>query len=105
MVTRLSWSGNEKGSMEKATHTIRFATLQSTSANEIPLDQIKNQQPDLVLDALIGYGEAAPKGQVAELIASTAPCRAPALAPDVPSGVAANERADSRSTRQHRDGR
>jgi NAD(P)H-hydrate repair Nnr-like enzyme with NAD(P)H-hydrate epimerase domain len=91
--------------MEKATHTIRFATLQSTSANEIPLDQIKNQQPDLVLDALIGYGEAAPKGQVAELIASTAPCRAPALAPDVPSGVAANERADSRSTRQHRDGR
>ena len=26
MVTRWSWSGNEKGSMEKATHTIRFVT-------------------------------------------------------------------------------
>ena len=58
--------------MEKATHTIRFATLQSTSAK--------------VSDALIGYGNAAP-GQVAELIASTASCRTPALALDVPSGV------------------
>jgi NAD(P)H-hydrate epimerase len=72
--------------MEKATHTIRFATLQSTSAKEIPLDQIRNQQPDLVSDALIGYENAAP-GQVAELIASTASCRTPALALDVPSGV------------------
>lgn len=62
--------------------------LQSTSAEEISLDQIKNQQPDLVLDALIGYGlKAAPKGRVAELIASTASWRAPVLALDVPSGV------------------
>jgi len=62
--------------------------LQSTSAKEIPFDQIKDQQPDLVLDALIGYGlNAAPKGQVAELIASTTSYRAPVLALDVPSGV------------------
>jgi NAD(P)H-hydrate epimerase len=62
--------------------------LQSTSAKEIPLDQIKNQQPDLVLDALIGYGlNAAPKGQVAELIAWTTSYRAPVLSLDVPSGI------------------
>jgi NAD(P)H-hydrate epimerase len=62
--------------------------LQSTSAEEIPLDQIKNQQPDLVLDALIGYGlKAAPKGRVAEFIALTTSNRAPVLALDVPSGV------------------
>src|SRR6516164_1089500 len=37
--------------------------LQSTSAREIALDQIKDQRPDVVLDALIGYGlNAAPKG-------------------------------------------
>ena len=62
--------------------------LQSTSAKEIPHAQIKHQQPDLVLDALIGYGlNAAPQGQVADLIASTASYRAPVLALDVPSGV------------------
>jgi len=62
--------------------------LQSTSAKEIAVDQIKNQQPDLVLDALIGYGlSAAPKGRVAELIAWTRSDRAPVLALDVPSGV------------------
>jgi NAD(P)H-hydrate epimerase len=62
--------------------------LQSTSAKEIPLDQIADQQPDLVLDALIGYGlNAAPRGRVAELIAWTTLDRAPVLALDVPSGV------------------
>jgi len=62
--------------------------LQSTSAVEVGLDEMKNQQPDLVLDALIGYGlKAAPKGQVADLIALTASYRAPLLSLDVPSGV------------------
>ena len=62
--------------------------LQSTSAKEIPFDQITGQEPDLVLDALIGYGlNAAPKGPVAELIAWTRLYRAPVLALDVPSGV------------------
>jgi NAD(P)H-hydrate epimerase len=62
--------------------------LQSTSAREIALDQIKDQRPDVVLDALIGYGlNAAPKGHVAELIASPTSYRAPVLSLDVPSGV------------------
>src|SRR5262249_52978267 len=62
--------------------------LQSTSATEISFDQITDQQPDLVLDALIGYGlNAAPKGRVAELIAWTTSYRAPVLSLDVPSGV------------------
>ena len=62
--------------------------LQSTSAKEIPFDQITDQQPDLVLDALVGYGlNAAPKGPVAELIVWTTSYRAPVLALDVPSGV------------------
>jgi NAD(P)H-hydrate epimerase len=62
--------------------------LNSTSAQEISLDQIKDQRPDLVLDALIGYGlNAAPKGQVAELIVLTTSYRAPVVSLDVPSGV------------------
>jgi len=62
--------------------------LQSTSAKEIPSDQIANEHPDLVLDALIGYGlKAAPSGRVAELIKWTRSCGAPVLALDIPSGV------------------
>jgi NAD(P)H-hydrate epimerase len=62
--------------------------LQSTSAREIPFDQITNEHPDLVLDALIGYGlKAAPAGRVAELIRWTRSYGAPVLALDIPSGV------------------
>jgi len=62
--------------------------LQSTSAKEVSLGQVTGQQPDFVLDALIGYGlNEAPNGRVAELIASTRSSRVPVLALDVPSGV------------------
>jgi NAD(P)H-hydrate epimerase len=62
--------------------------LQSTSAIEIPFDQITKEQPDLVLDALIGYGlKAAPAGRVAELIKWTRSSGASVLALDIPSGV------------------
>ncbi len=62
--------------------------LQSTSAEEIPPEQITHQQPDMVLDALIGYGlRSAPAGRVADLIEWTRSSRAPVLALDIPSGV------------------
>jgi NAD(P)H-hydrate epimerase len=64
--------------------------LESTSAKEIPFEQVTVQHPDLVLDALIGYGlRSAPKGRVEELIEWTGSNRAPALALDIPSGVEA----------------
>jgi NAD(P)H-hydrate epimerase len=62
--------------------------LQSTSAQEIPPEKAAAQQPDLVLDALIGYGlHSAPQGRVGDLIQWTGSNRAPALALDIPSGV------------------
>src|SRR5262249_41524730 len=62
--------------------------LHSTSAKEIPLEQIGNERPTLVLDALIGYGlQSAPSGRVAELIEWTRLSAAAVLALDIPSGI------------------
>src|SRR5262249_34827082 len=62
--------------------------LHSTSAKEIPLEQIGNERPTLVLDALIGYGlQSAPSGRVAELIEWTRLSAASVLALDIPSGI------------------
>jgi len=62
--------------------------LKSTSAREIAFDRIQDEHPDLVLDALIGYGlQSAPSGRVADLIEWTTSSAAPVLALDIPSGV------------------
>jgi NAD(P)H-hydrate epimerase len=62
--------------------------LKSTSAREISFDHIEDEHPDLVLDALIGYGlQSAPSGHVADLIEWTASSAVPVLALDIPSGV------------------
>ena len=64
--------------------------LKSTSAREISVDRIQDEHPDLVLDALIGYGlQSAPSGHVADLIEWTTLSAAQVLALDIPSGVAA----------------
>lgn len=66
----------------------QYKVLRSTSAREIEFERITDQRPDLVLDALIGYGlQQAPKGRSAELIAWTTSSRAPVLSLDIPSGV------------------
>ncbi len=65
----------------------QYTILKSTSAQEIPFDRIQDEHPDLVLDALIGYGlQAAPSGHVAELIEWTTSA-AQVLALDIPSGM------------------
>jgi len=62
--------------------------LKSTSAQEISFDRIQDEHPDLVLDALIGYGlQSAPSGHVADLIEWTTSAAARVLALDIPSGV------------------
>ena len=62
--------------------------LKWTSAREIAFDRIQDERPDLVLDALIGYGlQSAPSGQVAGLIEWTRSSAAQVLALDIPSGV------------------
>ena len=66
----------------------QLKVLQSTPAKEIPFDHVTDERPDLVLDALIGYGlRAAPAGRAAEVIKWTRLCGAPVLALDIPSGV------------------
>lgn len=62
--------------------------LKSTSAQEIAFDRLQDEHPDLVLDALIGYGlQSAPSGRVADLIEWTVSSAAHVLALDIPSGL------------------
>ncbi len=60
----------------------------AAGGREIETDAISNEHPDLVIDALIGYGlSAPPRGRTAELIAWTHERATPVLSLDVPSGV------------------
>jgi NAD(P)H-hydrate epimerase len=62
--------------------------LASTSAREIAFDRMQDEHPDLVVDALIGYGlQSTPSGHVADLIEWTRSSAAHVLALDIPSGV------------------
>lgn len=62
-----------------------------TSGREVPPDALAALRPDLVVDALIGYGlVSAPRGIAAEIIQWTNSCGAPTLSLDVPSGANAS---------------
>lgn len=62
--------------------------FQSTSGVEIDAAEIASEQPDLIIDALIGYGlRSGPHGAVARLIEWATASGAPILALDIPSGV------------------
>jgi NAD(P)H-hydrate epimerase len=64
--------------------------LWSTDANEVQSSELANLHPDLVVDALIGYGlKARPRGTTAELITWANSSGVPILALDVPSGIEA----------------
>ncbi len=55
---------------------------------EMSAAQLADERPDLIVDALIGYGlQSAPHGAVARLIEWTNTAGAPILALDIPSGV------------------
>jgi NAD(P)H-hydrate epimerase len=60
--------------------------LAATPAEEVPADRLG--KPDLVLDALVGYGlRSAPRGLTARLIEWTREAKAPVLSLDLPSGI------------------
>jgi NAD(P)H-hydrate epimerase len=59
-----------------------------TQGQEIEISRIAERRPDLIVDALIGYGlRDAPRGVTADLIRWANGTGAPILALDVPSGV------------------
>lgn len=62
--------------------------FRSTRGREIDLPALAAQHSDVIVDALIGYGQReAPRGRAAELIAWANAAGAPILALDVPSGM------------------
>ena len=61
--------------------------FQSTSGKEIRIAELDRQHPDIILDALIGYGlKSAPVGAAVRLIEWADASGAPILALDIPSG-------------------
>jgi NAD(P)H-hydrate epimerase len=60
----------------------------STSGRQIKADAVRRERPDLLIDALIGYGlTTAPQGIAADLITWANGTGAPILSLDVPSSV------------------
>jgi NAD(P)H-hydrate epimerase len=60
----------------------------STSGKEVETSELINQNPDLILDAVIGYSlKGAPRGAALEFIHWANTTGAPILSLDVPSGV------------------
>jgi NAD(P)H-hydrate epimerase len=60
----------------------------STSGTEVDSKQLVDSQPDLIVDALLGYSlSGAPRGRAAELIEWANATKAPILALDLPSGL------------------
>jgi NAD(P)H-hydrate epimerase len=61
--------------------------FQSTSGTEIGIAELDRQHPDIIVDALIGYGlKSAPAGGAVRLIEWANAGGAPILALDIPSG-------------------
>jgi len=66
----------------------QFKVYQSSGGRQIAASEIEKVRPDLILDALIGYGlRSAPGSAVAELIDWCNATAAPILALDIPSGL------------------
>jgi len=62
--------------------------FESTPGAEVGIEQLEQHVPNLIVDALIGYGlQSAPVGPTAELIRWASAAGAPILALDVPSGI------------------
>ena len=66
---------------------LQYKVFQSTSGKEIRTVELDRQHPDIILDALIGYGlKSAPAGAAVRLIEWANASGAPILALDIPSG-------------------
>jgi NAD(P)H-hydrate epimerase len=67
--------------------TFQYKVFHSTSGKEIRIAELDRQHPDIILDALIGYGlKSAPVGEAVRLIEWANASGAPILALDIPSG-------------------
>ena len=65
----------------------QYKVFQSTSGKEIRIAELDRQRPDIILDALIGYGlKPAPVGGTVRLIEWADASCVPILALDIPSG-------------------
>src|SRR6516164_4268724 len=65
----------------------QYQVFRSTSGKEIRIPELDRQHPDIILDALIGYGlRSAPVGTAVRLIEWANASGAPILALDNPSG-------------------
>jgi NAD(P)H-hydrate epimerase len=68
--------------------TVQRKIFQSTAGKEVEIGEVAGLKPDLILDAMIGYGlKSAPRSTTADLIAWAGTGNVPILALDVPSGV------------------
>lgn len=66
----------------------QYHVLKSTNAEIISIDQLKNEKPDLIIDAIIGYSlNDEPKGKELALIMWANEQLAIKISLDVPSGV------------------
>jgi len=66
----------------------QLQVFRSAAGTEIGIADVERHRPDLIVDALIGYGlESAPAGPTAALIRWANGSGAPILALDVPSGI------------------
>jgi NAD(P)H-hydrate epimerase len=60
----------------------------SSRGREVDAAAVADERPDLIVDALIGYGlESAPRARTADLITWANESRVPILALDIPSGL------------------
>lgn len=68
--------------------TFQRKIFASTRAHEIDATEVVRERPDVIVDALIGYGlREAPRGRAADLIAWANASGAPILSLDLPSGM------------------
>lgn len=84
---RVALAFADSGTLSEAARTQRWI-FGSTSGREVTGDELRSLSPDLILDALIGYGlHAAPSEPVADLTEWANVSKASILALDVPSGI------------------
>jgi NAD(P)H-hydrate epimerase len=68
--------------------TYQYKVFRSSSGKEITIAELDRERPDIILDAIIGYGlRSAPEGSAARLIDWANASGVSVLALDIPSGV------------------
>lgn len=68
--------------------TVQRKIFRFTNGNEVKPSELVNLEPDLIIDALIGYGlRAGPHGTTADLMAWANKTNTPIFSLDVPSGI------------------